>query len=110
MNKTTTFTSLKIRNYRLYFIGQAISLCGTWMQTIGQDWLVLKLTNSGTQLGIVSAFQFLPVLFLAPYGGLIADLSNLLLIYLVSKQLSKIDLKFLFLDKSILHFKIEYIF
>ena len=73
MNKITTFASLKIRNYRLYFIGQAISLCGTWMQTIGQDWLVLKLTNSGTQLGIVSAFQFLPVLLLAPYGGLIAD-------------------------------------
>ena len=43
------------------------------MQTIGQDWLVLQLTKSGTQLGIVSAFQFLPVLFLAPYGGLIAD-------------------------------------
>jgi len=57
----------------MYFIGQAISLCGTWMQTIGQDWLVLQLTKSGTQLGIVSAFQFLPVLFLAPYGGVIAD-------------------------------------
>jgi nitrate/nitrite transporter NarK len=57
----------------MYFIGQAISLCGTWMQTIGQDWLVLQITKSGTQLGIVSAFQFLPVLFLAPYGGVIAD-------------------------------------
>ena len=71
--KTGIFSSLRIRNYRLYFIGQAISLCGTWMQTIGQDWLVLQLTKSGTQLGIVSAFQFLPVLFLAPYGGVIAD-------------------------------------
>jgi MFS family permease len=68
-----TFRSLKVRNYRLYFTGGAISLCGTWMQTIGQDWLVLKLTGSGTQLGIVSAFQFLPVLFLAPFGGIIAD-------------------------------------
>ncbi len=73
MNKIKTFASLKIRNYRMYFIGQAISLCGTWMQTIGQDWLVLQITKSGTQLGIVSAFQFLPVLFLAPYGGVIAD-------------------------------------
>jgi len=71
--KTGIFSSLRIRNYRMYFIGQAISLCGTWMQTIGQDWLVLQLTKSGTQLGIVSAFQFLPVLFLAPYGGVIAD-------------------------------------
>ena len=70
------FRSLKVRNYRLYFTGQAISLCGTWMQTIGQDWLVLKLTGSGTQLGIVSAFQFLPILFLGPFGGMIADRFN----------------------------------
>jgi MFS family permease len=68
-----TFLSLKVRNYRLYFIGQAISLCGTWMQTIGQDWLVLKITGSGTQLGIVSALQFLPVLLFGPWGGVIAD-------------------------------------
>jgi MFS family permease len=68
-----TFLSLKVRNYRLYFIGQAISLCGTWMQTIAQDWLVLKITGSGTQLGIVSALQFLPVLLLGPWGGVIAD-------------------------------------
>ena len=67
------FASLKIRNYRMYFIGQAISLCGTWMQTISQDWLVLQITKSGTQLGIVSAFQFLPLLIFAPYGGVIAD-------------------------------------
>ena len=68
-----TFSSLKIRNYRLYFIGQAISLSGTWMQTIAQDWLVLQLTHSGTQLGIVSAFQFLPILIFGPWGGIIAD-------------------------------------
>ena len=48
-------------------------MCGTWMQTIGQTWLVLQLTKSGTQLGIVAALQFLPVLFLGAYGGLIAD-------------------------------------
>lgn len=68
-----TFSSLKIRNYRLYFIGQAISLVGTWMQMIAQDWLVLKLTNSGTQLGAVAAVQFLPILILGPWGGVIAD-------------------------------------
>lgn len=71
-----TFASLAVRNYRLYFIGQAISLSGTWMQTIGQDWLVLKLTGSGTQLGIVSAFQFLPILFLGPWGGIVTDRYN----------------------------------
>ncbi|MHB1686903.1 MAG: MFS transporter [Ignavibacteriaceae bacterium] len=68
-----TFSSLKIRNYRLYFIGQSISLSGTWMQTIGQAWLVLKLTNSGTALGLVTALQFLPVLFFGPMGGVMAD-------------------------------------
>lgn len=68
-----TFSSLSIRNYRLYFIGQAISLSGTWMQTIAQGWLVLELTHSGTQLGLVVACQFLPLLFLGPWGGLVAD-------------------------------------
>ncbi len=68
-----TFSSLQNRNYRLYFIGQGISLVGTWMQTIGQSWLVLELTGSGTALGIVIALQSLPILFLAPLGGVIAD-------------------------------------
>jgi MFS family permease len=68
-----TFSSLKIRNYRLYFLGQSISLSGTWMQTIGQAWLVLKLTNSGTALGLVTALQFLPVLIFGAMGGVIAD-------------------------------------
>lgn len=69
----TTFSSLKVRNYRLYFIGQGISLVGTWMQGIAQSWLVLSLTGSGLALGSVLAFQFLPVLVLGPYGGLLAD-------------------------------------
>lgn len=68
-----TFSSLRVWNYRLYFFGQALSLCGTWMQTIAQSWLVLKLTGSGTALGLVTALQFLPVLFFAPWGGVIAD-------------------------------------
>ena len=69
----TTFASLRLRNYRLYFIGQGVSLVGTWMQGIAQAWLVLTLTNSGVALGFVMAAQFLPVLFLAPYGGVLAD-------------------------------------
>lgn len=71
-----TFSSLKIRNYRLYFIGQSISLAGTWMQTIGQAWLVLKLTDSGTALGLVTALQFLPVTIFGAMGGVIADRSS----------------------------------
>lgn len=68
-----TFTSLSIRNYRLYFIGQAVSLSGTWMQTIAQGWLMLTLTGSGMQVGTLVALEFLPLLILGPWGGLIAD-------------------------------------
>jgi len=68
-----TFSSLKVPNYRLYFGGQSISLAGTWMQMTAQAWLVLTLTHSSTDLGFVVALQTLPVLLLAPYGGVIAD-------------------------------------
>src|SRR5580698_7204343 len=68
-----TFSSLKVPNYRLYFTGQSISLAGTWMQMTAQSWLVLTLTHSSTDLGLAVALQALPVLFLGPYGGVIAD-------------------------------------
>ncbi len=68
-----TFSSLRIRNYRLYFIGQIVSVSGTWMQRVAQSWLVLELTGSGTAIGLVTALQFLPILLLAPQGGVIAD-------------------------------------
>src|SRR6202789_4514850 len=71
-----TFSSLKVPNYRLYFTGQSISLAGTWMQMTAQAWLVLTLTHSSTDLGFVVALQTLPVLLLAPYGGVIADRIN----------------------------------
>ncbi len=68
-----TFASLENPNYRKYFRGQAISLIGTWMQTVAQSWLVLQLTGSATDLGVVVALQTLPVLLLGPYGGVVAD-------------------------------------
>ncbi len=68
-----TFVALSVPNYRRYFFGQATSLVGTWMQMAAQSWLVLSLTGSATALGVVVALQTLPVLLLAPYGGLIAD-------------------------------------
>lgn len=68
-----TFASLHTPNYRRYFIGQSISLVGTWMQSVAQSWLVLTLTGSGTALGFVVAMQTLPVLLLGPYGGVVAD-------------------------------------
>jgi MFS family permease len=68
-----TFAALAVRNYRLWFVGQGISLSGTWMQTVAQGLLVLHLTGSGTALGLVTAVQALPVLLLGPWGGVIAD-------------------------------------
>ena len=74
--KRGTFDSLRNRNYRLYMSGQLISVSGTWMQTVGLSWLVLKLTGSGVQLGAVTAAQFLPLLLLGAVGGLVADRVN----------------------------------
>jgi MFS family permease len=68
-----TFAALGVPNYRRYYSGQAISMIGTWMQMTAQAWLVLRLTHSSTALGGVVALQTLPVLLLAPYGGVIAD-------------------------------------
>ncbi len=67
------FTSLRHRNFRLYWFGQLISLMGTWMQATGQSWLVLELTHSAVQLGLVGALQFLPVLLFSLFGGVFAD-------------------------------------
>lgn len=66
----TTFSSLKIRNYKLYFIGQGVSRAGTWVQTIAQTWLIFQLTGSGTYIGLLTTVQFIPILVLGPLGGL----------------------------------------
>ncbi len=61
------------RNYRIFYAGQLVSLVGTWMQTVAQGWLVLQLTDDPLYLGFVAAAQFLPVVVLGLFGGLIAD-------------------------------------
>jgi MFS family permease len=68
-----TFVALRHRNFRLFWFGQLISLVGTWMQTTAQAWLVLELTHSAWLLGVVGALQFLPVMFLSLFGGVLAD-------------------------------------
>ena len=70
-----TFSSLEVRNYRLYASGALVSNVGTWMGRVGQDWLVLTVLTdqSATALGIVTGLQFLPFLLLAPWAGMIAD-------------------------------------
>jgi MFS family permease len=71
-----TLRALRHRNFRLFFSGQLISLIGTWMQSIAQDWLVYRLTGSVLLLGLVAFLNHIPVLVLAPVAGIVADRSN----------------------------------
>ncbi|HEX4518657.1 MAG TPA: MFS transporter [Gaiellaceae bacterium] len=66
-------SSLRVRNYRLYFFGQVVSVSGNWMQQIAIAWLVLRLTGSAFQLGLTTALQTTPYLLLGAWGGLVAD-------------------------------------
>ena len=68
-----TFAALSVRNFRLFFIGQLISVSGTWMQSVAQGWLVLQLTGSSVDLGFAIALQYVPILLFGTYGGLVAD-------------------------------------
>jgi len=69
-------SSLRQRNYRLFFFGQLVSVAGTWMQTVAQSWLVYRLTGSGLKLGAVGFASQIPVFLFAPLGGIVADRSN----------------------------------
>lgn len=72
--RTAMFAALRVRNYRLYAAANLVSLTGTWMQRIGQDWLVLQLSGgSGVALGVTTALQFAPTLLFSFYGGVLAD-------------------------------------
>ncbi|MFM2106466.1 MAG: enterobactin exporter EntS [Chloroflexota bacterium] len=66
--------ALRHRNFRLFFVGQLVSLAGTWMQTLAQSWLVLTLERDPFWLGVVGAAQFGPVLVVGLFGGVLADL------------------------------------
>ncbi|HEV7772206.1 MAG TPA: MFS transporter [Conexibacter sp.] len=65
--------SFDVPNYRRYFLGQLVSLSGTWMQVVAEMWLVLQLTHSGFAVGVAAALQFAPMLIGGAWGGLIAD-------------------------------------
>ncbi len=79
------------RNFRLFWIGQTVSLIGTWMQQVGQGWLALELTNSAFLVGLVSAAGSFPVLLLSLYGGVVADRRNKLRIVIVCQALLLVE-------------------
>ena len=70
------FRTLANRNYRLFFAGQLVSMCGTWMQSVAQSWLVYRLTGSSVLLGLVGFSGQIPVFLLAALGGALADIRN----------------------------------
>jgi MFS family permease len=81
-----TFRALSHRNYRLFFFGQMVSLVGTWMQTIAQQWLIYQLTGSATMLGVVNLVTMLPAAPLSLWGGSLADRFSKRLILLVTQS------------------------
>jgi MFS family permease len=81
-------SSLRQRNYRLFFFGQLVSVAGTWMQTVALSFLVLDLTHSGTQLGLTTAARFAPMLLFGPAGGLFADRMDKQRVLFVTQTLS----------------------
>ena len=85
-----TFASLSSPNYRLFFWGQLISICGTWMQTVAQSFLVLQLTDSGTALGLATAARFVPIFLFGPWGGLVADRLDKRRVLYVTQSLSAV--------------------
>ncbi|NEW04609.1 MFS transporter [Paenibacillus sp. SYP-B3998] len=84
------FHALTHRNYRYLWFGQCVSLIGTWMQNIGQSWLVLTITGSPFKLGVVGAFQFLPILCFSLFAGIIVDKFPKKNILLVTQTVSMI--------------------
>jgi MFS family permease len=81
-------SSLRQRNYRLFFFGQLVSVAGTWMQTVAQSFVVLDLTHSGTQLGLTTAARFLPMFVFGPLGGVFADRMDRRRVLYVTQALS----------------------
>ncbi len=86
------FRTLQVhRNFRLFWIGQTVSLIGTWMQQVGQGWLALELTNSAFLVGVVAAAGSFPVLLFSLYGGVVADRRSRLRIVIICQALLLVE-------------------
>ncbi|MCM8769948.1 MAG: MFS transporter, partial [Candidatus Omnitrophica bacterium] len=85
------FRSLRHRNYQLYFLGQLVSLTGTWMQNVALSWLAYRLSGSPTILGLISFLGLSPALLVAPAAGVVADRINKHRLILVMQSLGMIQ-------------------
>ena len=86
-----TFASLHVRNFRLFFMGQAVSQIGTWLCMVAQTLLILELTGSGIALGLLAAAQFGPVLLLGAWAGVVADRSDKRRLLIIVQSLSMLQ-------------------
>jgi MFS family permease len=86
-----TLRAFRYRNYRLYFGGQGISLTGSWMQQVAMGWLIYRLTGSPFYLGLVAFFAQVPVFFMSPLAGVLADRWDRLRIMLLAQSLAMIQ-------------------
>ena len=91
MARSSTFRSLRNPNYRLYFVGQLVSMAGTFMQTVAQAWLVLQLTGSGTALGVLTTLQFGPLVLFGGPGGVLADRLDRRRLYMVTQAVAGVE-------------------
>src|SRR5438105_10772208 len=82
------FLAFRYRNYRLFFTGQFISMCGTWLQSVAQGWLVWRLTHNSFAVGTVAFFGSLPMLALAIAGGTAADRFDRRRLLLITQSLA----------------------
>jgi MFS family permease len=89
-HRGNTFAALRVRNFRIYVSAHAVASTGTWMQNIALEWLVLELSGSPTAVGITMACQFLPMLLLGMYGGMIADRYPKRVVLMVTQSLNGI--------------------
>src|SRR5277367_3938122 len=79
------------RNYRLFFVGQLVSLMGTWMQSVAQGWLVYTMTHSPLLLGLTSFCGQIPVFFISPFGGTISDRTDRRKMLIVTQSLAMLQ-------------------
>lgn len=91
MKVPATFRAFRSRNYRLFFIGQSISLIGSWMQQVALGWLVYRLTGSSVSLGTVGFLDQIPIFLLAPIGGVLSDRFDRRKVLIVSQGLAMVQ-------------------
>src|SRR5687767_1281230 len=90
-NLRNIYKSLQHRNFRLFFLGQSISLIGTWMQRMAVSWLVYRTTDSAYLLGLVAFAAQFPTFLLGPYGGVITDRYNRYKILVITQVLAMVQ-------------------